>query len=133
MRAAEYGVEGDAATELSVFYFGAGQGGGVEPNIARWLGQLTQPDGSDTAKKARRTEIPVSGMTVNLIEASGTYSGGMGMPGAAPAAPISDAVLLAAIANGPSGPVFFKLTGPRASVERARGSFDALVHSLRPE
>ena len=35
MRAAEYGVEGDEQAELTVFYFGEGQGGAVEPNIAR--------------------------------------------------------------------------------------------------
>ena len=132
MRAAEYGVEGDEQAELTVFYFGEGQGGAVEPNIARWIGQFTQADGSDTAKLAKRSEIKVQGMSVSLVEATGNFGGGMGMPGAAPTA-MSDAMLLGAIANGPKGAVFFKLTGPRAVVTRARPAFDALIQSLRAQ
>ena len=130
MRAAEYGVEGDAQAELSVFYFGPGQGGAVDANIARWLGQLTQADGSDTAQRAKRSELQVGGMAVTMVEAQGAYGGGMAMPGSAPAAPISNALLLGAIASGPQGPVFFKLVGPQAVVERARVSFRTLIESL---
>jgi hypothetical protein len=132
MRAAEYGLANDPDAELSVFYFGEGQGGAVDANIARWLGQLGQPDGSDTAQKAKRSERSVGNVTVALIEATGNYAGGMAMPGAPAPAPISDAMMLGAIANGPKGPVFFKLVGKRASVEAARAAFDALVSSLRP-
>jgi hypothetical protein len=132
MRAAEYTLEDDPQAELVVFYFGEGQGGAVEPNITRWLGQLAQPDGSDTTKRARRAERTVAGMNVALVEATGTYSGGMAMPGAPTPTPQPDAMLLGAIANGPKGPVFFKLVGKRASVEGARASFAALVDSLQP-
>ena len=128
MRAAEYGVDGDAATELIVSYFGADQGGTVEANMTRWLGQFTQPDGSET--KAQRSERTVHGTKVSIVEVHGTYSGGMAMPGAPPKTAQEDAMLLGAIANGPSGPVFFKLIGARATVERARGAFDALIASL---
>jgi hypothetical protein len=130
MRAAEYTLAHDPQAELVVFYFGEGQGGAVEPNITRWLGQLTQPDGSDTAQRAQRSERSVSSMNVALVEATGTYSGGMAMPGAPAPTPQPDAMLLGAIANGPKGPVFFKLVGKRASVEAARASFMALVDSL---
>ncbi|MFI5308039.1 MAG: hypothetical protein ACHQ53_11830, partial [Polyangiales bacterium] len=91
MRAAEYGVEGDPQAELSVFYFGAGQGGAVDANIARWLGQLSQPDGSDTTKKAKRGDKTIHGIAVTTIEASGAFSGGMGGSG-----PIEHATLLGA-------------------------------------
>ena len=131
MRAAEYGVEGDAQAELSVFYFGPGQGGEVDANITRWLGQITQPDGSDTAQKQKRTEATSSGIAVTMVEAQGIYAGGMGMPGAPAAEPITDAILLGAIASGPQGPVFFKLVGPGAAIERARPAFKALIDSLR--
>jgi hypothetical protein len=130
MRAAEYGIEGDARSELTVFYFGPGQGGDLDANIARWLGQLSQPDGSDTAKQAKRAQRKVAGIEVTTIEARGRFSGGMAMPGAAAPAPIDDALMLGAIAVGPSGPVFFKLVGPSAAVERARAAFGVLVDSL---
>ena len=133
MRAAEYGIEGDERAELSVFYFGPDPGAVVEPNVTRWLGQLQQPDGSDTAAKAKRSETKVSCMTVSILEAQGTFSGGMGMPGAPAPQALEDAMLLGAIAAGPKGAVFFKLVGPRAAVERARPGFQAMMSSLRPE
>jgi hypothetical protein len=133
MRAAEYGIEGDDRAELSVFYFGPDPGEVVEPNVTRWLGQLQQPDGSDTAKKAKRSESKVAGMTVSFVEAQGTFSGGMAMPGAQAPQALEDAMLLGAIAAGPKGAVFFKLVGPRAAVERARPGFQAMLSSLRPE
>jgi hypothetical protein len=132
MRAAEYGLSNDPEAELTVFYFGEGQGGAVDANITRWLGQLAQPDGSDTAQKSKRSERSVGGITVTLIEATGNFAGGMAMPGAPAPAPIPDAMLLGAIANGPKGPVFFKLVGKRTGVEAARAAFDALVASLKP-
>jgi hypothetical protein len=131
MRAAEYGVEGDDKAELSVFYFGPGQGGAVDANIERWFGQFAQPDGSNTAQKAKRSDKTVSGVQVTLVETTGTYSGGMAMGGAPAAGPQPDSMLLAAIATGKEGPVFFKLVGPRDVVERARSGFDALVASIR--
>ncbi|HEX6240397.1 MAG TPA: hypothetical protein VFZ61_05870 [Polyangiales bacterium] len=132
MRAAEYGVEGDPTAELSVFYFGAGQGGAVDANITRWLGQLSQPDGSDTSKVAKRSERTVGALKVTLVEATGTFSGGMAMPGAPAAEPQTGAMMLGAIAEGGEGPVFFKLVGKREAIESARAAFDALIGSLRP-
>jgi hypothetical protein len=129
MRAAEYAVQGDDSAELAVFYFGADQGGPVEANISRWVAQFTQPDGTET--KPKRSERSVRGNAVALVEAHGTYSGGMAMPGMPPKAAQTDATLLGAIAKGPVGSVFFKLVGPSASVERARPAFDALVESLQ--
>ena len=130
-RGAEYGVKDGPLAELTVFYFGPDQGGSVEANVKRWLGQLTQPDGKDTASLAKHSTREVSGVSVTQVEATGRFGGSMGMPGAPPAAEIADAMLLGAIASGPQGPVFFKLIGPRADVESARGAFDALIGSLR--
>jgi hypothetical protein len=131
MRAAEYGLAGDDKLELTVFYFGPDQGGTVDANITRWLGQITQPDGSDTAKKAKRATRKVGDIEVSTLEVAGTYSGGMMMPGAPVQEPTPDSMMIAAIANGPSGPVFFKMTGPKTAVEHARAAFDQMIESLR--
>jgi hypothetical protein len=130
MRVAEYGIEGDDSAELAVFFFGADQGGGVEANMSRWISQFQQPDGSET--QAKRSTRTMRGIDVALVEATGTYSGGMGMPGMPAKPPQSDAALLGAIAKGPGGAVFFKLVGARAAVEQARPAFDALLESLHP-
>lgn len=131
MRAAEYGLPGDDKLELAVFYFGPDQGGSVDANIARWLGQITQPDGSDTSEKAKRATRKVGDIEVSVLEVAGTFSGGMMMPGAPAPEPMPDAMMLAAIASGPKGPVFFKLTGPRTAVEHSRAAFDQMIGSLR--
>jgi hypothetical protein len=129
MRVAEYGVDGDESAELAVFYFGADQGGSIENNMSRWIAQFKQPDGSQT--QAKRSERSVNGMNVALVEASGTYSGGMAMPGMPSRGEQANAGLLGAIAQGPSGgPVFFKLVGSRGGIDQARPGFDALISSI---
>jgi len=39
--------------------------------------------------------------------------------------------LRGAIAEGPQGNVFFKLVGPKKTVEKAQADFDTLVKSLK--
>jgi hypothetical protein len=130
MRVAEYGLDGEPAAELTVFYFGADQGGSIEANMARWVGQFKQPDGSEP--QAKRDERMVKGIPVALVETKGNFSGGMAMPGAPAPAAQTDAMLLGAIAKGPNGAVFFKFTGPRASLEKARSAFESLIESIQP-
>ena len=60
-------------------------------------------------------------------------SGGMMMPGAPAAEPMTNATMLAAIASGPSGPIFFKMVGPAQAVEHSRAAFDQMVGSLRKQ
>src|SRR5262245_54266256 len=84
MRVAEYqlpATEGDTEPgELVVYYFG-GSGGSVDANIQRWLGQMTQPDGRDTATLAKRESRTVNQLTISLLDVSGTYVAEM-RPGA---------------------------------------------------
>ena len=64
MRAATYTVgEGECA----VFYFGAGQGGGVQANIDRWIGQF-EPEGKPVT--AKRT---INGLAVTTIDVSAEH------------------------------------------------------------
>jgi hypothetical protein len=131
MRAAEFGLvtDSDGPSELAVFYFGADQGGSVDANVTRWVGQFKKPDGSEV--EVKRSERSVKDVPVALVETSGSYNGGMGVPGGPAPAAIEDAMLLGAIAKGPQGAVFFKFVGPRAQVESAREGFNALIDSLQ--
>jgi hypothetical protein len=131
MRAVEYGVRGHADATLAVFYFGDQEAGGgsVESNIARWLGQLEQPDGRPTASVAERGEREVSGMHVHTVDARGTFVGRLGMGGAGTHPGWR---MLGAIVAGPRGLVFFKLTGPEPAVAAAEVAFERLVDSLEP-
>jgi hypothetical protein len=126
MRVATYAVpaaKGAEAGECTVFFFGSGQGGGVDENVERWARQF---EGSPPARRSRKT---VSGMSVTLAEVEGTYlnpgGGLMTSQGRKPGYR-----LLGAIAEAPRGRVFFKMTGPAATVAAARAAFDGLVASI---
>ncbi len=132
MRRAQYAVPGaDGEGELTVFWFGAGQGGSIESNLSRWYGQFEQPDGRPSASVATRETRTVHGMNVTITRVQGRFAGGgMAMPGAPPPAPHDNYALLAAIVETPNGPWFFKLTGPRATLAAATPAFDEMVASF---
>jgi hypothetical protein len=130
MRVATYLVKpagGDAeGGECGVFYFGSGQGGDVESNIQRWVAQFQNPS---TPERSTRK---VNGLEVAIVKVHGEFT--------APSGPMMqstgtrpDYALLGAIVGGPQGSVFFKLTGPRKTIESARGDFEGLVGSMKKE
>ena len=110
---------------MTVFYFGSGQGGTVEDNLHRWQGQF-ESTGTPPPDEARTSH----GLTVHITARQGRYTG-MAMPGAGAATSHDDWALLGAIVETPEGPWFFKMTGPRATVEGARRGFDDLVASFQ--
>lgn len=118
-------VKGDPEdAELGVFQFG-GQGGSVEANVERWLKQFEGTKKSDV----KRSERTVEGLRVHLLEvASGTYASGM--PGR-PTEPKANYAMLGAIVEVPTGNWFFKLTGPKATVSKARADFNGLIDSIK--
>jgi hypothetical protein len=130
MRAATYTVEsGDALAECAVFFFGTGQGGDVEANIARWISQVKQPDGSDSESKAARAEIKSACCPITTVEVAGTYLASSG-PMMQTTAEKPEFVLLGGIVPGPQGNVFFKLTGPKATVDKVKEDFLAMLRSV---
>lgn len=131
MRVATYqtpAAPGDKeGAELAIFYFGQGQGGGVDANVDRWFAQMTPEAGS---KKPTRSQMKVGDIPVTICAAEGTYTGGMGM-GAASTGPKKGFALEGAIAEGPRGSVFLKLTGPQKTVEKEKAGFNSLIKSLK--
>ena len=104
-------------------------GGGVQANIDRWIGQFSQPDGSPSAGKAKQKQETVNGYPVTTVELTGIYNAsGMGM--GQPSPPKTGYKLLGAIVEGPSGEVFFKLTGPEKTMAAAQKDFQALLKSI---
>ena len=109
---------------LVVFYFG-GEGGGIEANLERWISQMEQPDGRPSEEVAIGTTFEANGLAVTVLDVPGTY--------VAPVRPGSSMRynkplfrLKAAVVETPSGPYFFRLTGPERTVAR----WDASVISL---
>ncbi len=127
MRVATYTIpaaEGDTeGAECGVFYFGPDQGGLVDANIDRWVGQFEPTDGPHKSTKE------VHGMKVTIVQIGGAYLN--------PSGPMMQSMgkkegfrLLGAIVDGPQGSVFFKLTGPAKGIAAAEAEFDTLVGSL---
>ena len=127
MRMATYALPaasgGGEPGECGVFFFGRGQGGSVEDNLARWEKQF---EGGPAPKRSEKT---VHGFKVHLLEASGTYlaSGG---PMMQPQGKKAGWSLRGAIVEAPDGLVFFKCIGPDAVVKASAKEFDELLASL---
>jgi hypothetical protein len=128
MRVATYfapPAAGDSeSAECAVSFFGPGQGGNIDLNIDRWFGQF---EGGTIPEKASRE---VGGVKVTTVKISGTYT--------SPGGPMMQSMgkkpgykLTGAIVEAPGGTVFFKMTGPVKSVEKAEAEFDAMIGSLR--
>ncbi len=132
MRAAQFRVpraDGDPEDgELVLFFFGPGQGGSAQQNVERWTGQLTQPGGKPSKDAAVVTIRTVNGLKQTSVDVSGTYK--PAPMGGAGGAVKPDWRLLAAVIEGPGGPWFWRLTGPKATVAAAQPQFDALLGSL---
>ena len=132
MRAATYSIptaSGDqGVAECVVNFFGPGQGGGIEANVERWKGQVLGADGKPAVAKIDKRAG--KGVTITRVDASGTYTG-MGGPMNSGAQPAPGYRLIGAIAEGPGGNVFFKLTGPAKSIAAQEKNFDQLLSSIQ--
>ena len=93
MRLAQWALpgDGDEAAEVVIFFFGPGQGGGVEANLARWFSQFEQPDGSSTKDQASVTKREVNTLRLTIADMRGTYIASVRPSGRDRAAPSSGA------------------------------------------
>lgn len=134
MREATYtaaAAPGDADPgECAVYYFGQGQGGGVQANIDRWVGQFDQPNGKPSKDAAQTKKKVIHGLNVTTVEVTGIYKG-MGGPMAATHPSKTGYRMMAAIVEAPQGAVFFKFTGPSKTVAANQAAFDKLLDSLK--
>lgn len=109
--------------ECAVFFFGSGQGGDVRSNIQRWISQFEEGAASEESSGM------VNGLPITTVSIEGTYL--------APGGPMMQSQgkkpnyrLLGGIAEAPQGAVFFKTTGPVATMKEAEDEFQALMNSI---
>ena len=133
MRAATYTIAAapsdKTGAECAVYFFGAGQGGSVDANIARWKSQFSGPGGTPATSKIAKRKI--RSFTITTLETSGEYSGLGGPTG--PASTVSGYRLLGAIVEAPGGNIFIKFTGPNKTITVNQQRFEQLLASLHPE
>lgn len=107
MRLADIRVSGKPALIGAAYWFGKGQGGTVESNIARWAGQFGQP--APTLKPVRFAPR----MQATTLDLSN-----------------DDKRMLATILEIPSGKVFFKFVGDKAAMDKMAPAYQTWVRSF---
>ncbi len=123
MRLAQARIPGAGGEgQLTVFYFGAGGGGGLESNLSRWIGQVVV----DAGTQPRRETFDSGSFRITWIEVEGTIKPST-MGGPTDAQP--DSRLLAAVVEGLEGPWYFKATGPAATLASQRDAFLGMLRS----
>ena len=127
MRLATYAIPGKGGADeaqCAVYYFGPGQGGDVEANLSRWRGEFK------AANHEKRRAIQAKDARVTRVALRGTYMAHASMMGGGEPVESPNWALLGAIAEGPKGSVFFKLTGPVATDESAEKEFDSMLEGI---
>ena len=122
-------VDGDTdSATMAIFYFGSNQGGSVQSNIDRWIGQVAAPAG---AAEPMRKDIEVDGLPVHIVKTTGTYSASMGGPMSGNTVQKPDYTLVGVVVEAPEGNVFFKLTGPEKTADAMNDMFQAALQNLK--
>lgn len=115
--------ESTGSAELIVSVFLGDDGGPLDTNIARWVGQFRSAAGQPV--EPIREERDIDGMRVILLELAGSYQG-MGGAGPKP-----EFMQLGAIIDAPQRRVFIRLLGPASTVEANRQAWKDLIEGMR--
>src|SRR5215831_13164914 len=75
MRVAEWAlpkVAGDSEDAiLTLYFFGATQGGNVQANIDRWTDQMSQPDGKPSKDVAKTSTMTSHDLKITMVDVTG--------------------------------------------------------------
>lgn len=126
-RTLQYAIpgEGDSTLggELIVSVFVAGDGGPIDANIVRWKNQFRAGDAPPEPVLSSKEVGPLK---VQFVELAGDFMA-MGAP-----APKKDFLQIAAIVQAEGRNVFFRLVGPKATIEANREAFMKMIDGLMP-
>ncbi len=116
--------DGAAAVEADFYHFGAGGGGGIEPNLKRWQSQF-KPGDDGKAPTMEREELKVGEKTALIVTLKGTFLSG---PAMSPnKVPLPNYAMLGAILQSAEGDVFIKVTGPEGAALGVKDQVKAMV------
>jgi gluconolactonase len=112
-------VDGDKEpAELVIFWFEGG-GGGIDPNLKRWIGEVS-PEG----RKMKLSKGKSKQGTYYLSDLTGTYNKRVGPPVAGKTKAMPGSRVLGVILEvTDTDPYFFKLSGPEKTVTAAEKAF----------
>jgi len=105
--------------------------GGLEANIARWVGQFQSSEGKplgDDAKKVEKKTI--DGLEVHLVDLAGDYQDKPGGPFGPSVNRPNYRMLAAIVPTEGRGTWFIKLYGPQKTISAAKKHFGEMVAGL---
>lgn len=121
-------VEGDTADgRLTIM----GAGGGVEANVARWIGQFKAADGGAVTNAAEPAKNEVAGQVVHWVDLAGTYADKPRGPFGPTTEREGYRMLAAIIATKEHGQYFVKCYGPAKTIASAEAAFKEFIQSLK--
>jgi hypothetical protein len=131
LRAAQYAIPGPGGdAELAVFFFGPGQGGSVDQNVQRWVGQFSSADPAKPQLGGEVGSLESGDLKITLVRTEGTYNpGSMGMGDATPRP--NYALFGLVVEGGPEGNLFVKVTGPKDTLEKQKEPLENFGRSTR--
>ena len=118
------GKEGAAPVEADFYHFGAGGGGGIEPNIQRWRSQFS-PGEDGKPPTMEREELTFGDHKALIVTIKGTFLSGPAM--STTKTPMPGYAMLGAILESKEGDVFIKITGPEAATLATGGDVKTMV------
>ena len=133
MRVADFVLpraEGDSEDASLVVTFFGGQGGTVQANLDRWLGQMAQPDGRPSKDVAKISNLRTNDLTLTIMDLPGTFVAETA-PGSSEHFNKPGFHLRAAVIEGKGGPFFVRLVGPAKTVAKWDDAVQAFFKSLR--
>lgn len=129
LRAYQFAV-GDA--DLAIFFFGEGSGGSADDNIKRWKSQFQPPEGKTIDDVSKVEKFKVGPAELTLLDIHGTF-----LSKNPPFDPNAKTVRkdnyrrFGVYFACDGGPYFITLTGPAATLERNRKSFDDWLKNFK--
>lgn len=125
MRLAQATIPGTGGSgQLTVFFFGAGGGGGVDANLSRWVGQMT-----DATSEPVREQFESGDLLVTTVRQAGTLRAST--MGTFPSTDQPDYALYGAVVEGPGGPWFFKAVAPQETMDAEAEAFQQMLAQIQ--
>ena len=133
MRFKQFTIPRDKAdgfdAELVIFFFGPGQGGGVEANLDRWKKMFQAPAGKPLSAEVDTYDVGAVKTTVLDVRGTYQFKASPMSPGPGEARP--NHRMLAVVFESPQGPYYMRFVGPERTIEKNRKEFEAWLKGFK--
>src|SRR5262245_35365176 len=131
MRVKQFSVPGpNGDAELIVFYFGEGQGGGIEENVTRWKRMFQPPAGKTIDQVSKLETVKLANSKATVLDVSGTYLQ-KARPMDTEGTPRANHRMLAVVLETPKGADLSRVVGPDKTVGEQKKACDGWIKGFK--